>query len=63
MIMETNNKHSVQNTYITLKGWLEDQEYLEALKKMEQAQKTLLRMRLQRIEDDIEPLDWDDICG
>lgn len=61
--METNNKHSVQNTYITLKGWLEDQEYLEALEKMEQAQKTLLRMRLQRIEDDIEPLDWDDICG
>ena len=58
--MENPKKNNVQSTYHTLKECLTDSEYLAAVRRMEQIQKNYLKMRLN---DDIEPLDWDDIAG
>ena len=54
--MENPKKNSARGTYRTLRECLTDQEYLAAQRKMEEIQKRYLRHRL---EDDIEPVDWD----
>lgn len=55
--METPKKNSARGTYRTLRQCLTDEEYLNALNRMEQVQKNFLKM----LRDDIEPADWEDI--
>ena len=57
--METPKKHRVHASCHTLKECLTDEEYLKAQKRMEEIQQRYRRMLRN---DDIEPLDWDDIC-
>ena len=54
--MENPKKNSAHGTYHTLRECLTDQEYLAAQRRMEEIQKRYLKRRL---EDDIEPVDWD----
>ena len=56
--MENPKKNNVHGTYHTLRECLTDSEYLAAQRKMEEIQKRYLKKRL---EDDIEPIDWDEL--